>query len=96
MPLLRILGKLPEHVLCTLEACENLNSEQRNQAAHQLHAVTNEDIRRVCVDGNRKVYGADELVRIFAGMLENAYPEVCDRALFTIYDRCGDYISKRL
>ena len=96
VPLLRILGKLPEHVLCTLEACENLNSEQRNQAAHQLHAVTNEDIRRVCVDGNRKVYGADELVRIFAGMLENAYPEVCDRALFTIYDRCGDYISKRL
>lgn len=94
--LLRILGRLPEHVLCTLEACESLNSVQRNQAAHQLHAVTDEDIKRACVDGNQKAYGADELVRIFGGMLEKAYPEVCDKALFTVYDRCGEHISQRL
>ena len=94
--LLRILGRLPEHVLCTLEACESLNSMQRNQAAHQLHAVTDEDIKRACVDGNQKAYGADELVRIFGGMLEKAYPEVCDKELFTVYDRCGDHISQRL
>ena len=59
--LLRVLGRLPEHVLCTLEACESLNSMQRNQAAHQLHAVTDEDIKRACMDGNQKAYGADEL-----------------------------------
>ena len=94
--LLRVLGRLPEHVLCTLEACESLNSMQRNQAAHQLHAVTDEDIKRACVDGNQKAYGADELVRIFGGMLEKAYPEVCDKALFTVYDRCGDHIAQRL
>ena len=94
--LLRILGRLPEHVLCTLEACESLNNVQRNQAAHQLHAVTDEDIKRACVDGNQKAYGADELVRIFGGMLEKAYPEVCDKELFTVYDRCGDHISQRL
>ena len=94
--LLRILGRLPEHVLCTLEACESLNRVQRNQAAHQLHAVTDEDIKRACVDGNQKAYGADELVRIFGGMLEKAYPEVCDKALFTVYDRCGDHIAQRL
>ena len=94
--LLRVLNQLPEHVLCTLEACESLNSVQRNQAAHQLHAVTDEDIKRACVDKNQKAYGADELVRIFGGMLEKAYPEVCDKALFTVYDRCGAYISQRL
>ena len=95
-PLLRVLGQLPEHVLCTLEACESLNSMQRDPTAHQLHAVMDEDIKRACVDGNQKAYGADELVRIFGGMLENAYPDVCDKALFTVYDRCGDYISQRL
>ena len=94
--LLRILGRLPEHVLCTLEACESLNNVQRNPTAHQLHAVTDEDIKRACVDGNQKAYGADELVRIFGGMLEKAYPEVCDKELFTVYDRCGDHISQRL
>ena len=94
--LLRVLGRLPEHVLCTLEACESLNSMQRNPTAHQLHAVTDEDIKRACVDGNQKAYGADELVRIFGGMLEKAYPEVCDKALFTVYDRCGDHIAQRL
>lgn len=94
--LLRVLNQLPEYVLCTLEACESLNSVQRNQAAHQLHAVTDEDIKRACVDRNQKAYGADELVRIFGGMLEKAYPEVCDKALFTVYDRCGEYISQRL
>ena len=62
----------------------------------EVAMVTDEDIKRACVDGNQKAYGADELVRIFGGMLEKAYPEVCDKALFTVYDRCGDHISQRL
>ena len=97
--LLRVLGRLPKHVLCKLEACESLNSMQRNPTAHQLHAVMDEDIKRACVacvDGKKKAYGSDKLVQIFGDMLEKAYPDVCDKELFTVYDRCGDYISQRL
>ena len=95
-PLLRVLGQLPEDVLCTLEACESLNSMQRDPTAHQLHAVMDEDIKRACVDGKQKAYGSDKLVQIFGDMLEEAYPDVCDNALFTVYDRCGDHILQRL
>ncbi|MFR2459058.1 MAG: type III-A CRISPR-associated CARF protein Csm6 [Christensenellales bacterium] len=94
--LLRILNKLPEYVLRVFEACEHLNSEQRNLAAHQLHAVTDADIKRDCVDDSKKAYSAAELVRIFGGMLANAYPDMCDKELFTVYDRCADYIMRRL
>ena len=94
--LLRIFNKLPEHVLRVFEACEHLNSEQRNLAAHQLHAVTDADIKRDCVDDSKKAYSAAELVRIFGGMLANAYPDMCDKELFTVYDRCADYIMRRL
>mgnify|MGYP004601236147 FL=1 len=79
-----------------LEACLHLNTEQRNPTAHQLHAVTDEDIRRACVDGNGKTYGAADLARLFGDMLEKAYPDVCDRTLFTVYDRCGEYLLQRL
>ena len=94
--LLRIFNKLPEHVLRVFEACEHLNSEQRNLAAHQLHAVTDADIKRDCVDDSKKAYSAAELVRIFGGMLASAYPDMCDKELFTVYDRCADYIMRRL
>lgn len=94
--LLRILNPLPEHMQCALEACENLNTKQRNQAAHQLHAVTDADVRRDCVDGNGRAYSPEELVRIFGAMLEKAYPEACDKSLFAVYDRCGEYILQRL
>lgn len=96
VPLLRILNQLPEYMLNTLEACDKLNGSERNPLAHQLHAVTNEDIRRACEDGNQKTYGAEELIRIFGGMLEKAYPEFCDKELFSIYDRCERHIQQHL
>ena len=96
IPLLRILNCLPEHMMRVLEACLHLNTEQRNPTAHQLHAVTDEDIRRACVDGNGKTYGAADLARLYGDMLEKAYPDVCDRTLFTVYDRCGEYLLQRL
>lgn len=94
--LMRVLDGLPPAQLNLLDACEALNREQRNPAAHQLHAVTKEQIKADCVDSKGRHYGPGELVRAFGQMLKAAYPGICDEALFTLYDRCEDYILQRL
>lgn len=96
VPLLRALGGLSPALLDVLDACEALNKEQRNPAAHQLHAVTREQLEADCVDGRGRHYSPAELVRAFGQMLEAAYPEDCDRALFDVYDRCEAYFLRRL
>lgn len=95
-PFLRVLGKLPDSTLNVLEACVRLNRAQRNPAAHQLHAITEDRIRADCVDDNGRRYGAADLIRAFGRMLRETYPDWCDEALFTIYDRCNEYIISRL
>lgn len=79
-----------------LIACETLNTRQRNTAAHQLHAVTETQLQEDCVDNNGKHYRAEELITAFGGMLRDAYSDVCDPQLFTIYDRCNEYIRLNL
>ncbi|MBR5288618.1 MAG: hypothetical protein IKU34_08550 [Clostridia bacterium] len=96
VPFLRVLGKLPDSTLNVLEACVRLNRAQRNPAAHQLHAITEERIQADCVDDNGRHYGAADLVRAFGRMLRETYPDWCDEALFTIYDRCNEYIISLL
>lgn len=96
VPLLRVLGGLSPALLDVLDACEALNRAQRNIAAHQLHAVTREQLEADCVDGKGRHYSPAALVRAFGQMLEAAYPEVCDRALFDVYDRCEEYFLRRL
>lgn len=78
-----------------LHACNALNTAQRNTAAHQLHAVLEEDIKHDCFFGI-KHYGSAEIVQKLGELLAQAYPDVCDKSLFRIYDRCNDYIKAHL
>lgn len=78
-----------------LRACNALNTAQRNTAAHQLHAVLEEDIKHDCFFGI-KHYGSAEIVQKLGELLAQAYPDVCDKSLFRIYDRCDDYIKAHL
>lgn len=96
VPLLRALGGLAPALLDVLDACEALNREQRNPAAHQLHAVTEAMVKDDCVDGKYRHYKPAELVRAFGMMLKAAYPDECDEELFTVYDRCEAYILQQL
>ena len=79
-----------------LSACETLNTRQRNIAAHRLHAVTAQQLREDCVDDAGRHYRAEELVNALGQLLRSAYFDVCDPQLFTIYDRCNDYIRENL
>ena len=78
-----------------LRACNALNTAQRNTAAHQLHAVLEEDIKHDCFFGI-KHYGSAEIVQKLGELLAQAYLDVCDKSLFRIYDRCNDYIKAHL
>lgn len=96
IPLLRVLGGLTPALLDVLDGCEALNRAQRNVAAHQLHAVTEEQIYEDCCDSHAQHYGSTRLVQAFGQMLKRAYPDVCDAELFSVYDRCEDYIIQQL
>ena len=43
-----------------------------------------------------KHYGSAEIVQKLGELLAQAYPDVCDKSLFRIYDRCDDYIKAHL
>lgn len=96
IPLLRLLDGLTPALLDVLDGCEKLNRAQRNSAAHQLHAVTERQIAGDCCDRNGRHYGSTDLTHAFGVMLRRAYPDCCDEALFTVYDRCEAYILERL
>ena len=98
VPLLSIVGKekVPQYVLELFTACERLNYGERNRLAHQLHAVTEQDIEAACMDTRGKHYKAHELCQAFGKTLAFFYPEYCDEKLFTIYDDCNAYMLKQL
>lgn len=98
VPLLCIVGfnKVPDFVLETLIACERLNNKRRNRLAHQLHAITEKDIEKFCIDSQGKHYKPHELCHSLGKMLAYAYPEYCDEKLFKIYDTCNAYMIERL
>ena len=96
IPLLRALNGLTPALLNVLDGCYELNRLQRNAAAHQLHAVTEKQIREQCRDRQGRQYSSEQLVNALAQMLKQAYPDVCDDMLFTIYDRCEAYFLERI
>ena len=73
-----------------LRACNALNTTQRNPTAHQLHAVLEDDIKHDCCYVEQ--YDSAEILQKLGELLVLAYPDVCDKSLFTIYDRCNKYI----
>ena len=96
IPMMHALGGLTPALLDVLDACEKLNGSQRNAAAHQLYAVTEKQICEECCDSHGQHYGSFRLVQLLGQMLKRAYPDVCDDALFTVYDRCEAYLLERL
>lgn len=94
--MLKAMDKLPEDLLALLDACDSLNRQQRNPAAHQLHAVTEEGLREACVDAQGRHYSPAELVNGFGRLLKEAYPQACDRKLFSVYDQCEAYFLQQL
>lgn len=81
-----------EEVSCLelFQSIEKLNSESRNQAAHNLTAaLTDADIQK----------GANcscaELVQALEKAIITLYP-ACDSSLFNIYRKCEEYIRERL
>lgn len=76
-----------------LENCERGNRELRNSAAHDLFAVTNEDIRNVC--GST----AEDLIRELEKVLIGAVEHYGDKGLkkrINIYDYCDRIIRECL
>ena len=88
----RILEHLPDvpvDAMPVLKSCNLLNESCRNSLAHQLTAVTAEQITAAC--GMQPAQLLNQVGKLIAAI----YPE-CDPALFTIYKRCGDYIKSRI
>lgn len=103
VPLLRAICEhtdakqcVSDNLLDVLDACVRLNSSQRNLTAHQLYAVTAQDIINNCKDDKEKHYDAKQLITNFGHLLQFAYIDYCDTKLFTVYDRCGEYIEANL
>lgn len=67
------------------QKCEELNVANRNEAAHDLHEVTDKDIKDVCG------YTSKQLLAKLQELLQELYPE-CLPELFAIYDRCNQFI----
>ena len=88
----RILEHLPDvpvDAMPVLKSCNQLNESCRNSLAHQLTAVTAEQITAAC--GMQPAQLLNHVGKLIAAI----YPE-CDPALFTIYKRCGDYIKSKI
>ena len=88
----RILTGLPdilENFRKLLENCEAMNEKCRNALAHQLTAVSAEQFRASC--GMEPA----QLLREIGELIAYLYPE-CDKSLFAVYKRCGDYIRENL
>lgn len=88
----RILAELPgipENFRKLLENCEDMNNKCRNELAHQLTMVSAEQLRASC--GKEPA----QLLREIGELIAYLYPE-CDKSLFAVYRRCGDYIRENL
>ena len=87
--ILEHLSDVPADAMAVLKRCNLLNKSCRNMLAHQLTAVTAEQITAAC--GMQPAQLLNQVGKLIAAI----YPE-CDPALFTIYKRCGDYIKSRI
>ena len=83
------LSGIPENFRKLLENCEDMNNKCRNELAHQLTMVSAEQLRASC--GKEPA----QLLREIGELIAYLYPE-CDKSLFAVYRRCGDYIRENL
>lgn len=82
--MLECLPDVPQDILDFFNACEVLN-RKRNAAAHDLTYITDDNIRQQCG------LNSAQIVKKIQQILPVLYPE-CDPEIFTIYQRCNQYI----
>lgn len=70
-------------------ACEKLNKDGRNLAAHSLRSITDEEIRKICGMDSRKL--RLEFEHAMTVIYNGSNPK-----LFEIYDDCNEYIVSRM
>lgn len=87
--ILKALPGVPASTLDFLRKCEALNDSCRNELAHQLTSVTEQQLCDSC-----GMHPA-QLISRLGDLIAELYPE-CDKRLFDIYKRCGDYIKEKL
>ena len=96
---IRVLNRMLEHLgteeikLQLLSDCEKLNNLLRNQAAHSLFSVTNQDIRGVCG------WEAEQILRALEKLLLETLNRYDPRELkkrLTVYERCDKKIRECL
>lgn len=96
---IRVLNLMLEHLgteettLQLLADCEKLNNLLRNQAAHSLFSVTNQDIRRVCGWDGESILRDLEKVLLEA---LNRYDSKELKKRLTVYERCDKRIRECL
>lgn len=90
--MLSYLG-VDESVRNLLEDCERGNRELRNSAAHELFAITNDDIRNICGSDAKTLIGS--LEKVLIDVLAHYGDQRLKRRI-NIYDRCDEIISKCL
>lgn len=69
---------------------ERLNETWRNQTAHHLESVTEENIQQTigCT--------SEKLLKLLEHLIRTTFPELCSPSIFTIYDTCNAYIMQQL
>lgn len=96
---IRVLNLMLEHLgteettLQLLADCEKLNNLLRNQAAHSLFSVTNQDIRRVCGWDGESILR--DLEKVLLEALNRYDPKELKKRL-TVYERCDKRIRECL
>ena len=80
---------VPEDAKELFQKCEALNADNRNEAAHGLCAVQQDDITAACGCTPKQLLGG------LRQLLQALYPE-CVPVLFDIYERCNRFILSTL
>lgn len=87
--LLKHLPETPPALLELFLACGKLNRKHRNPAAHSLYNLTEENIQKTVG------MSCAELVEQLEKAILAIYPAECDPSIFTVYDRCEEYIRQQ-
>lgn len=88
--LIRYCSEGDTEELRLFEMLELLNETERNQMAHNLDNVT-EDSFRNCVGCT-----SGELLKKLEELLQEIFSDICNPKIFSIYDRCNEFIIQQL
>lgn len=79
-----------EKDLQAFDLLERLNEICRNQTAHNLESLTEQDMQ------NAIGCGSEQLLKLLEKLIRTTFPDVCSPSIFDIYDTCNAYIMRQL